>query len=135
MSKPSKSHTTHHACDERIKQFGGKTLGCCCTGHECEEAKGATALTEKRELIERVTDILVDNGCSVTKSGVTAIATAWLEDRQAAVAEELGFLKGCSVKAIYPRGSSQTTQVTDDFVFVSLIDERLRALTKTKEDK
>lgn len=29
-------HTTHFACDERIAKYGGKTVGCCCTGHVCQ---------------------------------------------------------------------------------------------------
>lgn len=29
-------HTTHHACDERLAKYGGKTIGCCCTGHFCQ---------------------------------------------------------------------------------------------------
>lgn len=29
---------THYACDERLAKFGGKTRGCCCVGHECQEA-------------------------------------------------------------------------------------------------
>ena len=30
-------HTTHYACQERIQIYGGKTVGCCCTGHECKK--------------------------------------------------------------------------------------------------
>jgi hypothetical protein len=29
-------HTTHFACDERLAKYGGKTVGCCCTGHVCQ---------------------------------------------------------------------------------------------------
>lgn len=29
-------HTTHFACDERLAAYGGKTIGCCCTGHICQ---------------------------------------------------------------------------------------------------
>lgn len=39
-NKPMKnlrSHTTHYACAERLTEYGGKTVGCCCTGHICEE--------------------------------------------------------------------------------------------------
>lgn len=28
-------HTTHSACALRLSVFGGKTIGCCCTGHDC----------------------------------------------------------------------------------------------------
>lgn len=28
-------HTTHSACDMRLAIFGGQTIGCCCTGHDC----------------------------------------------------------------------------------------------------
>lgn len=30
-------HTTHSACDLRLSVFGGKTIGCCCTGHDCSQ--------------------------------------------------------------------------------------------------
>lgn len=30
---------THHACQEQIDKYGGKTKCCECTGHECEDAK------------------------------------------------------------------------------------------------
>lgn len=29
-------HTTHSACAERLAKYGGKTVGCCCTGHQCQ---------------------------------------------------------------------------------------------------
>lgn len=32
-------HTTHFACDERLAAYGGKTIGCCCTGHVCQVVK------------------------------------------------------------------------------------------------
>lgn len=30
-------HTTHHACAEQLKKYGGKTIGCCCIGHNCKQ--------------------------------------------------------------------------------------------------
>ena len=30
-----KYHTTHYACDERLKKYGGQCVGCCCVGHNC----------------------------------------------------------------------------------------------------
>lgn len=27
---------THNACEKRLAKFGGKTIGCCCNGHECQ---------------------------------------------------------------------------------------------------
>jgi len=35
--KRLRPHTTHYACDERLAEYGGKTVGCCCTGHECKQ--------------------------------------------------------------------------------------------------
>lgn len=32
----NKQHTTHHACQEMLDKYGGKTIGCCCTGHSCK---------------------------------------------------------------------------------------------------
>lgn len=32
-----KNHTTHYACQEQLDKYGGKTIGCCCTGHKCKE--------------------------------------------------------------------------------------------------
>ena len=26
----------HNACDQRLAKFGGKTIGCCCVGHDCQ---------------------------------------------------------------------------------------------------
>lgn len=34
-------HTTHYACRERMELFGGQTIGCCCTGHECKKPEAA----------------------------------------------------------------------------------------------
>ena len=36
-SKKLVPHTTHYACDEQLKKYGGKTVGCCCTGHKCKD--------------------------------------------------------------------------------------------------
>lgn len=33
-------HETHYACDKRLKKYGGETVGCCCTGHECKPEGG-----------------------------------------------------------------------------------------------
>jgi hypothetical protein len=30
-----RAHTTHYACDAVLKKYGGKSIGCCCTGHKC----------------------------------------------------------------------------------------------------
>lgn len=37
LARGVKYHTTHFACDERIALYGGQTVGCCCTGHKCED--------------------------------------------------------------------------------------------------
>lgn len=34
---PNPNHTTHYACAEQMAKYGGKTIGCCCTGHECKK--------------------------------------------------------------------------------------------------
>lgn len=34
--------TTHFACKERLDEYGGKTLGCCCVGHECTPPEEST---------------------------------------------------------------------------------------------
>src|SRR3990167_2922017 len=34
--KNIKPHTTHHACEERLAEYRGKTVGCCCVGHDCQ---------------------------------------------------------------------------------------------------
>lgn len=39
VKKGVRPHMTHFACDEMLKKYGGKTIGCCCTGHECKEVK------------------------------------------------------------------------------------------------
>ena len=35
--KNLRPHTTHYACAERLAEYGGKTVGCCCTGHICKD--------------------------------------------------------------------------------------------------
>lgn len=39
--KRRKKHTTHYACKERMDLYGGETIGCCCTGHECKKPETA----------------------------------------------------------------------------------------------
>lgn len=29
-------HETHFACQEVLNKYGDKSIGCCCTGHECK---------------------------------------------------------------------------------------------------
>ena len=31
-----KPHTTHHVCPEQLAKYGGQTVGCCCSGHNCK---------------------------------------------------------------------------------------------------
>lgn len=32
----TRPHTTHFACAERMQEYGGNCVGCCCTGHACQ---------------------------------------------------------------------------------------------------
>jgi hypothetical protein len=34
-----KDHITHYACKEVLERDGGKSVGCCCTGHKCKKEK------------------------------------------------------------------------------------------------
>ena len=38
-----RGHTTHFACQERLDKYGGKTVGCCCTGHDCYRGRPMVA--------------------------------------------------------------------------------------------
>lgn len=31
----TRPHTTHSACELMLSIYGGQTVGCCCTGHDC----------------------------------------------------------------------------------------------------
>ena len=46
--KRTKAHTTHHVCQEVLDKYGGKSMGCCCTGHKCKDKPKLTKSQEKR---------------------------------------------------------------------------------------
>lgn len=47
-----KPHTTHYACDAVLKKYGGKSIGCCCTGHACKKSSEAPVETEMNNAID-----------------------------------------------------------------------------------
>lgn len=84
LAKGVRPHTTHSACPERMAEYGGKTVGCCCTGHVCkikvlfldiDGVVNSRATTDFRQLYPldkymafMVGKIQLDTGCKVVLS-------------------------------------------------------------------
>lgn len=47
MAANVRPHTTHFACGERLQEYGSQTVGCCCTGHECQTDAGTLNWMDK----------------------------------------------------------------------------------------
>ena len=59
MTNPTPTpHTTHHACKEILAKYGGKSKGCCCTGHECKTSTPKAL----EELLKNLREYLLDIG-------------------------------------------------------------------------
>lgn len=101
MSKSIDKHTTHYACQEQLDKYGGKTKGCCCTGHDCKPVKSIDKQWKKtiNELIEICCKSYQAGGIAGDKDGnrvpfaprewlIEEVETLLKAEREKAVEEE-----------------------------------------------
>ena len=51
-----RAHTTHFACGERLQEYGSGTVGCCCTGHQCQTDAGTLNWMDKSAAPTQIDD-------------------------------------------------------------------------------
>lgn len=95
LARGVRQHTTHFACPERMAEYGGGTVGCCCTGHVCKIKvlfldvdgvlncksttdrwpKGSRMLGVDPTKVDMVTDIINITGCKVVLSSTWRLSS------------------------------------------------------------
>jgi len=121
MSQLDTNHTTHHACKEQLEKFGDKTVGCCCTGHECTSGNQSSndPLDNDKDLRNEIADIIESTGVEHTnefwhRDSSLSYADKIIEATEAHTQSKLKAFAGEVEKAISVKGIVQEDEDLED---------------------